>query len=184
MKAKVPGAYASTGVKAQDFTLPAGDYIFEIGGVKVVESQNSPCLLHKFEMVVIDGPDDKSGKTTQGRKFFHQIVQYDPDHPSYAAQHERSEAEIKDICDAAGVDLDEEGYETDDFGGAQVRAKLGVRNGKGADGEPRPENTVLTQKDEDGSVHLWLADSGGVVSKPKKASAASPKKSSSTSKRR
>ena len=185
MKAKVPGAAASTGVKAQDFTLPKGDYVFEIGSVKLVESQNSPCMLHKFEAVVIDGPDDERGKTTQGRKFFHQIVQYDTDHPSYEAQHERSEAEIADLCLAAGVDLDDEGYETEDFPGKKVKAKLGVRMGKGADGDPRPENTIVQQKDEDGVIHLWLPDDGAVMTRPAKpATKSSSTKKSSGSKKR
>jgi len=183
MKVKVPGIDTSTGVKAQDFTLPKGDYVFEIGEVIVKESENSPCLVHSFPMIVLDGPDDeKTGKTTQGRKYIRRVIQLLPEHPSYKENDTRAADELADLCKAASVDFDDDGYETEDFAGMKVKAKLGLRMGKNADGDPQPENTVLTQKDEDGSVHLWLADDGA-VSSHKTSSKASPKKASSSKKR-
>ena len=182
MKAKVPGAHESTGIKTQDFTLPKGDYVFEIGSAKIVPSDKSPCNGHIFEMVVIDGPDDeKTGKTTQGRKFTRRIYVLEPEHPSYDPANTRNADEIKDLCEAAGVEIDDDdSYETDDFGGQTVKAKLGVRTGKGPDGDPQPENTVMTQKDEDGTLHLWLSDSG----KPTGKKAPSPGKKAGPSKKR
>jgi hypothetical protein len=187
MKAKVPGAAASTGVKAVDFTLPKGDYVFEIGGAKVAESQKSPCMCHTFEMLVIDGPDDdKTGKTTQGRKFFRRVNVLEPEHPSYNEKDTRNADEIHDLCEAAGVAIDDDdSYETDDFSGQKVKAKLGIRMGKDENGDPRPENTVLTQKAEDGTVHLWLPDDGAAIPKPKSSSPkAGGKKPSGASKKR
>ena len=181
MKAKVPGAHESTGIKAQDFTLPKGDYVFEIGKVEIKESEKSPCNGHIFEMVVIDGPDDpKTGKTTQGRKYTRRIYVLEPDHPSYDSSNTQNADEIADLCRAAEVELDDDdSYETDDFGGQKVKAKLGIKIGKGEDGDPRPENTILTQKDGDGSLHKWLPDDGGVSTKKSsstKKSATPPKK--------
>ena len=185
MKAKVPGASSSTGVKAIDFTLPAGDYVFEIGQPEVKEAK-SPCLVHTFPMVVIDGPDDeKSGRSTQGRKYTHRIIQLLPEHESYKDNDTRAADEIADLCAAAGVDLDDDGYETDDFAGKTVKAKLAIRTGKDEAGEPRPENTVRQQKGEDGKTHLWLPDDG-VPAAPKKKSpsASSGSKKPSASKKR
>jgi len=172
MKYKVPGAESSTGVKPVDFTLPANkkgeNYTFEIGSVEVKESAKSPCLIHSFSMVVIDGPEDeKTGRSTQGRKFTRRIIQLLPEHDSYRADDTRAADEIADLCKAAGVEIDEDGYETEDFAGCKVKARLGIRMGKGEDGEPRPENTIQQQKDEDGSIHLWLADDGKPSSKPR-----------------
>ena len=137
------------------------------------ESDNSPCVVHTFPMVVIGGPDDeKTGRSTQGRKFTHRVIQLLPEHDSYRESDTRAADEIADLCKAAGVDYDaDEGYETEDFAGAKVKASLTIRMGKGEDGEPRPENNVKTVKDEDGTLHLWLADDG----RPSKASKASPK---------
>ena len=178
MKVKVPGAESSTGVKALDFTLPPGDYVFEVGAVEIKESAKSPCFIHNFPMVVIDGPEDeKTGKTTQGRKYTHRIIQLSPEHDSYNPSNTRSADEIADICAAAGVDIDEEGYETEDFAGKKIKARLAVRMGKDENGEPRPENTVRQQKDDEGHIHLWLADDGI----PQKKSA---QKSSSSGRRR
>ena len=182
MKVKVPGAESSTGVKAMDFSLPKGDYVFEIGTPEIKESANSPCVIHAFPMVVIDGPDDeKTGKSTQGRKYTHRIIQLLPEHDSYNPSNTRSADEIADLCAAAGVDVDEDGYETEDFAGKKVKARLGVRNGKDANGDPRPENVINQQKDEDGSIHLWLADDGVPQKKGPKSS---PKASSTAGKRR
>jgi hypothetical protein len=188
VKAKVPGAHSSTGVKAQDFTLPKGDYVFEIGSAKVAESQKSPCMCHTFEMLVIDGPDDeKTGRSTQGRKFFRRVNVLEPEHPSYNPTDTRNADEIHDLCLAAGVDIDDDdAYETEDFGGQKVKAKLGLRMGKDENGEPRPENTVLSQKDEGGTLHLWLSDDGrstSGASPAKKPSAPAAKKSPPAKKR-
>jgi hypothetical protein len=184
MKAKVPGASSSTGVKAQDFTLPKGDYVFEIGSAKMAESEKSPCMGHIFEMVVIDGPDDeKTGKTTQGRKFIRRIYVLEPEHPSYKENDTRNADEIADLCAAADVEIDsDDSYETEDFAGQKVKAKLGVRMGKDENGDPKPENTVMTQKAEDGTVHLWLPDDGAVA-KTKASAKASPKPKSAGKKR-
>lgn len=180
MKVKVPGASGSEGVKAVDFSLPKGDYVFEIGTVEIKESQKSPCLIHAFSMVVLDGPDDeKTGKTTQGRKYTHRIIQLLPEHDSFNPSDTRAADEIADLCAAAGVDLDEDdSYETDDFPGTKVCAKLGVKQGKDESGEPRNENTILQQKSEDGVRHLWLPDGGAPVSR-KPAAKASPAKGGS-----
>ena len=182
MKYKVPGAESSTGVKALDFTLPQGDYVFEMGGVEVKESAKSPCLVHTFSMVVIDGPDDeKTGKTTQGRKFTHRVIQLLPEHDSFKENDTRAADEIADLCLAADVEYDaNEGYETEDFAGKKVKARLGIRQGKDEQGDPRPENTVKTQKDEDGKVHLWLADDGVPLSKKK---TSGPSKASASKRR-
>lgn len=187
MKAKVPGAHESTGIKAMDFTLPPGDYAFEIGKAEIKPSDKSPCNGHIFEMVVVDGPDDpKTGKTTQGRKFTRRIYVLEPEHPSYDPKNTQNSDEIADLCAAAGVEIDDDdSYETDDFGGQVVKAKLGIKQGKGEDGSPKPENTIRQQKDEDGTVHLWLPDDGKPSSKssPKAASKAAPAKKGSPKKR-
>ena len=186
MKAKVPGAHASTGVKAQDFTLPKGDYVVEIGEVSIKESENSPCVIHAFPMVVLDGPDDeKTGRTTQGRKTIHRIIQLLPEHGSYRDSDTRAADEIADLCAAAGVELDDDdAYETEDFAGTKVRVKFGIRMGKNADGDPQPENTVIQQKDDDGKPHMWLPDDGGSVTKSASTSKKGPKKSSGATKKR
>lgn len=162
MKTKVPGAHSSTGVKAMDFTLPKGDYVFELGAATVTESERSPCLIHAFPMVVIDGPDDeKTGKTTQGRKYIRRVIQLLSEHDSYKEGDTRAADEIADLCAAAGVDVgSDDSYETEDFAGKKVKATLGLRMGKNADGEAQPENTVRQQKDEEGALHMWLADDG------------------------
>jgi len=161
MKVKVPGAESSTGVKAIDFSLPKGDYVLELGVAKIKDSQNSPCVIHAFPGVVIDGPDDpKTGKTTQGRKYIHRIIQLLPEHEKFDPNNTRSADEIADLCKAADVELDNDSYETEDFAGKKIRVRLGARMGKDANGNPRPENTVNQQKDEDGHVHLFLADDG------------------------
>lgn len=186
MKAKVPGGHDSTGVKAMDFTLPAGDYAFEIGKAEIKESEKSPCNGHIFEMVVVDGPDDpKTGKTTQGRKFIRRIYVLEPEHPSYDPSNTQNTDEIADLCAAAGVVIDDDdSYETDDFGGQVVRARLGIKQGKGEDGSPRPENTIRQQKTEDGVVHLWLPDDGKpVASKSPKSTPKTAAKKGSPKKR-
>ena len=186
MKAKVPGAHASTGVKVQDFTLPKGDYVFEVGEVKIKESENSPCIIHEFPMVVLDGPEDeKTGRGTEGRKWTRRVIQLLPEHDSYKESDTRAADEIADLCAAADVELDDDdSYETEGFAGSHVKAKLGIRMGKNAQGDPQPENTVLTQKDEDGTLHMWLADDGlpAVKATVKKSSPA--KKAGATSKKR
>jgi hypothetical protein len=128
--------------------------------------------------VVIDGPDDeKTGRTTQGRKFFHQITQLLPEHDSYKETDTRAADEIADLCAAAGVELDDEGYETEDFAGTKVRARLSIRMGKDQNGDPRPENSIAQQKDEDGHVHLWLPDDNVPAKKaPAKKASTSPKR--------
>jgi hypothetical protein len=186
MKAKVPGAHGSTGVKAVDFALPEGDYVFELGGAKVAESQKSPCMCHNWEMLVIDGPDDpKTGKSTQGRKFFRRINVLEPDHPSYNPTDTRNADEIHDLCEAAGIEIDDDdAYETDDVGGQKVKAKLGVKMGKDENGEARSENTVRQQKDEDGTIHLWLPDDGRPSVKKRPAKGATKGPTKTTSKKR
>jgi hypothetical protein len=161
MKVKVPGAESSTGVKAMDFTLPKGDYVFEVGVAEIKESQNSPCIIHAFPMVVIDGPEDeKTGKSTQGRKYTHRIIQLLPEHEKYDPNNTRAADEIADLCKAADVELTDDEYESEDFAGKKVRARLGLRKGKDQNQEERMENTVNQQRDEDGSIHLWLSDDG------------------------
>jgi hypothetical protein len=178
MRVKVPGAGASTGVKAPDFTLPKGDYVFEILKAEPKLSQKSPCMVHSFSMIVIDGPDDeKSGKTTQGRKFNYRCNILEPEHDSYDPNNTISLDELKDLCDAASVEMDaDDSYESDDFSGQKVRARLGARMGKDQNGDERPENTIQTQKADDGTVHKWLPDDGVPLartpSSPKRPSAA------------
>jgi len=177
MKVKVPGAESSTGVKPVDFTLPKGDYVLEFAVATPKESANSPCMVHTFPAVVIDGPEDeKTGKTTQGRKYFHRIIQLLPEHDSYRDGDTRAADEIKDLCDAAGVDLDEDGYDPEDFAGKRVKVTLGLRQGKDQNGEARMENTIRQVKDDEGHVHLFLSDDGRPTGPAKKAS---PKSSSS-----
>ena len=179
MKVKVPGAESSTGVKAVDFTLPAtkpGElYTFEMGAAEVKTSDNSPCVIHAFPMVVIDGPDDeKTGRTTQGRKFTRRVIQLLPEHEKYNPADTRAADEIADICAAADVEYTPQGYETEDFAGKKVKAALGLRKGKDAQGNDQMENTVKTVKDEDGTLHMWLSDDGKPMKKTSpKASTAS-----------
>lgn len=178
MKVKVPGLNDSTGVKAMDFTLPAtkaGEmYTFEIGSVTSKISDNSPCLVNTFPMVVIDGPDDeKTGKSTQGRKFIHRINVLLPEHDKYDPSNTRNADELADLCKAAGVEYDKDGYDPEEFAGKTVKASLGIKMGKDQDGEPRPENSIRQVKDDEGHIHLWLTDDG----KPTKKTAA--KKSAS-----
>jgi hypothetical protein len=177
MKVKVPGAESSTGVKPVDFTLPKGDYVLEFAVATPKESANSPCMVHTFPSVVIDGPEDeKTGRSTQGRKYMHRIIQLLPEHESYRDGDTRAADEIADLCAAAGVDIDDDGYDPEEFAGKRAKVTLGIRMGKGQDGEPRPENTVRQVKDEDGHVHLFLADDGRPTGPAKKAS---PKASAS-----
>jgi hypothetical protein len=185
MKIKVPGLAESTGVKAVDFTLPASKpgemYVFEIGLPTSKMSERSPCLVNNFPMVVIDGPEDeKTGKSTQGRKFFYRVNILLPEYDSFNPANTRSADELADLCKAADVDFDEEGFDPEDFVGKKVKAALGIRNGKDQDGNERPENTIKQTKDEDGTIHLWLSDDGKAV----KRSASSPAKKPSASKRR
>jgi hypothetical protein len=182
MKTKVPGLNDSTGVKPMDFTLPASKpgelYTFEIGSVTSKISDKSPCLVNTFPMVVIDGPDDeKTGKSTQGRKFIHRINVLLPEHDSYDASNTRNADELADLCMAAGVDYDYEGFDPEDFAGKTVKASLGIKQGKDQDGEPRPENSIRQVKDDEGHIHLWLSDDGKSSKKP-------PAKKSSASGRR
>ena len=181
MKYKVPGAESSTGVKAVDFTLPASkqgeNYVFEMAAASAKESENSPCIVHTFPMVVIDGPEDeKTGKTTQGRKYIRRVIQLLPEHDSYNPTDTRAADEIADLCKAADVEYDaDEGYETEDFAGKKVKAALGLRKGKDAAGNEQMENTVKTQKDEDGTLHMWLSDDGKPTKRTASAGKASPK---------
>jgi hypothetical protein len=184
MKTKVPGLGDSTGVKPIDFTLPptkAGElYTFEIGSVTSKLSVNSPCLVNTFSMVVIDGPDDpKSGKTTQGRKFTHRINVLLPEHDKYDPTNTRNADELADLCTAAGVDFDNDGYDPEDFAGKNVKAALGVKMGKDQDGAERPENVIRQVKDNEGHVHLWLSDDGKPSTKK-----GGPKASASAGRRR
>lgn len=186
MRVKVPGAASSTGSKAQDFTLPAGEFAFEIISANVKESANSPCYIHDFEMIVIDGPDDpKTGKTTQGRKFHRRIVQLLPEHASYREDDTRAADEIHELGEAAGIEIaDDDSYETDDFGGQKVQASLGVRTGKDADGEPQLENTVKRTKGDDGASRMWHPDSGKPVSRSKASVGGSKPKVSAPARKR
>jgi hypothetical protein len=164
MKTKVPGLGSSTGVKPLDFSLPAcktGEmYTFEIGGVTSKISQNSPCIVNTFPMVVLDGPDDAQGKTTQGRKFTYRINVLLPEHDKYDPSNTRNADELADMCAAAGVAVDGDGYDPEEFAGKVVKASLGVKTGKDQDGQDRPENVVRQVKDDEGHVHLWLSDDG------------------------
>ncbi len=166
MKVKVPGAHSSTGVKPIDFTLPAtktGEfYVLEIGEAKAKESENSPCLIHEFPMVVLDGPDDeKTGKTTQGRKYTHRIIQLLPEHEKYDENNTRAADELADLCAAADVDIDsDDAYDPEEFAGKRVKCAMGIRKGKDAEGNERPENVIRQTKDDEGHVHLWLPDDG------------------------
>ncbi len=168
MKYKVPGAESSTGVKPVDFTLPAGDYVVELAAGEVKESAKSPCLLHRLQGIVLDGPDDpKTGKSTQGRKWFHQITQLLPEHDSYKENDTRAADEIADLCGATGVDIDEEGYDPEELAGKRVHIRVGIRMGKDEAGNDRPENTLKQQKDDEGHVHLYLSDDGKPLGSPK-----------------
>jgi hypothetical protein len=185
VKVKVPGAASSTGIKAQDFSLPKGDYVFEIGEVSIKESDNTPCIIHTFPMVVLDGPDDeKTGRSTQGRKWTRRIIQLLPEHGSYSPANTRAADEIADLCAATDVELDsDDSYETEDFAGTKVKAKLGIRIGKDAAGDPQPENSVLQQRAEDGTNHMWLPDDGAAVKKaPSSAKKATTAKKSPSAK--
>lgn len=188
MKVKVPGLAESTGVKPVDFSLPKGDYAFEIGEVTIKESENSPCIIHTFPMIVLDGPDDeKTGKTTQGRKWYRRVIQLLPEHDSYREADTRAADELADLCSAAGVECDEDGYETEDFAGTRVRARLSVRMGKDQDGNPQPENSIMQQKDDEGHVHMYLSDDDKPVSRAattKKASGSSRSRSVAATRRR
>ena len=180
MKVKVPGLAESTGVKAVDFTLPASKpgemYVFEIGLPTSKMSERSPCLVNNFPMVVIDGPEDeKTGKSTQGRKFFYRVNILLPEHDSFNPANTRSADELADLCNAADVDFDEEGFDPEDFVGKKVKAALGIRNGK-----DQVENTIKQTKDEDGTIHLWHTDDG----KPTKRSAAAKSPRATAGKRR
>jgi hypothetical protein len=199
MKTKVPGAEAgiNTGVQMPDFSLPAGDFVLEIIKGECYESTNSPCQVNAFSTVVLDGPDDPgTGKSTAGRKYTRRINILLEEHLSYDKDMvARNVAELKDLCDAAGVDFDEDGYDPEEFSGQKVKVKLNVKQRKDGDGN---ENNPVVQKTEDGQNHLWLPDDGQPVSrsaspsarraspvasasKPK--SSGSAKKSSSTRKR-
>ena len=177
MRYKVPDAEPGKGVKPLDFTLPAcktGEhYVFEMGGAQVKESKNSPCLIHEFPMVVLDGPDTAEGKSTAGRKYTHRIIQLLEDHESYDATNKRWSEELADLCYAAGVEIDDDGYDPEDFAGKRIVAVLGMRQGKGPDGETRPENVIRQVKDEDGTTHLFLADDGKPAAKRATRSSAS-----------
>ena len=177
MKVKVPGLADSTGVKPMDFTLPASKqgelYTFEIGEVTSKLSERSPCIVNTFPMVVIDGPiDEKTKKTTQGRKYTHRINVLLPEHDSYDPANTRNADELADICKAAGVHYDASGYDPEDFAGKRVKTSLGLRKGKDQDGNERMENSVRQVKDDDGVTHLWLPDDGKPASRgPKKGTA-------------
>jgi len=167
MKTKVPGAEAavSSGVQMPDFSLPAGEYVLEIIKAESKISDNSPCQVNAFSMVVLDGPDDPAtGKSTAGRKYTRRINLLLEEHPSYdAAMVARNAAELVDLCAAAGVDFDaEDGYDPDEFSGQKVKVKLNVKQRKDGDGN---ENNPVVQKTEDGANHLWLEDDGQPISR-------------------
>ena len=103
-----------------------------------------------------------------------------PEHDSYNPANTRSADELADLCKAADVDFDEDGFDPEDFVGKKVKAALGIRNGKDQDGNERPENTIKQTKDEDGTIHLWLSDDG----KPTKRSAAAKSPRATAGKRR
>ncbi|MFA5422152.1 MAG: hypothetical protein WC344_05200 [Bacilli bacterium] len=178
MKTKVPGAEAgiASGVQMPDFSLPAGDYVLEIVSAKSYVSDNSPCQVNAISMVVLDGPDGPDGKSTAGRKYTRRVNILLEEHPSYdAAMVARNVAELKDLCDAAGVDFDEDGYDPEDFSGQKVKVKLNVKQRKDGDGN---ENNPVVQKTEDGENHLWLEDDGQPVSR--KASGPAPRAAASS----
>ena len=180
MRYKVPDAEPGKGVKPIDYTLPAcktGEhYVFECGSAQVKESKNSPCLIHEFPMVVLDGPENVDGKSTAGRKYTHRIIQLLEDHESYDPTNKRWAEELADLCWAAGVNLDEEGYDPEDFAGKHIVVVLGMRQGKGPDGETRNENVVRQVKAEDGTTHLFLSDDGKPASKRTPSRAGAPRR--------
>jgi hypothetical protein len=166
MKTKVPGAEAgmASGVQMPDFSLPAGDYVLEIISAQSTISQKSPCQVNAFAMVVLDGPDDpKTGKSLAGRKYTRRINLLLPEHEAYNEEMvARNAAELVDLCAAAGVDFDEDGYDPEEFSGQKVKVRLNLKPRKDGDGN---ENNPVVQKNEDGENHLWLADDGQPVAK-------------------
>lgn len=143
MKATIPGLGSQSG--NMDYPIyPKGKYTMQITKM-TYEDKTAEKNLHYVttEMVIVDGPDRASGKSTIGGKYTHRLYIPTPEHKSYSDDwYGRATNELAALCIAVGYKAKSDVLNTDFFKGKTLDVTLGEKMGKDQEGNERPENVV------------------------------------------
>lgn len=103
-------------------------YECEIDKSEIAETRNGDPML-KWEMHVVDGPDQHDGQSPLDRKLF---AQFPHPSPSHKDRGRMAGKQLQDALEAAGVEWDADGnYDESVAVGARVQVKVGHRQYEG-----------------------------------------------------
>lgn len=129
-KVSVPGLKAADGKMGFDLLAP-GDYLMKMHAPKVKESEKSPGMNYNFGFDVLDGPEQASGKSAAGRKYFENIWVMAEEHPDFdPAKVSIGANTMKALMVAAGVRVSGDELNPDAFEGLEVGVTLRIVNEK------------------------------------------------------
>lgn len=135
-KFKVNGLKKAEGKQGFDPLVP-GEYVVQINKPPVVApSEKSSGDNWKFDLTVLDGPEQADGSAPDGRMLFENVFIMGEDHPSYSQWGHIGVEQLKAIVNATGVDVtSSDNVDPEDFVGkaASVKVKTEPPQRKGDD---------------------------------------------------
>lgn len=147
-KVTVSGLKGSTGMKGFE-PLDSGRYRLRVVKVSIgAPKNNSPSDVWKFEMQVIDGPEQKDGSDVTKKKYFENCVIMQEAHPSFEQWGHIGVDQLKSMCLAFGVAPRGDEIDPDAFVGQEAEADIVQKLETDAStGQDRKRN----------NVNKWLA---------------------------
>lgn len=116
--------------------LSEGTYEGEIIKAEIADTSKGGQML-KLEAIVQDGPDTEQGESPVGQRLF---PTFPHPHESHKDRGRYAGIQLRKACEAAGVVIDETGYDSEDFVGSVV--KLVVKHEE-YEGAPRARVTRM-----------------------------------------
>lgn len=150
-KVKVPGASKAKGQRRPE-PLIDGDYLVEIvKEPQVTPSERSEGDNWKFEMTVLDGPEQPDGNAPDGRKVYENIFIMHEDHRSYGQWGHLGVEHLKEVANACGVNVTgSDNIETSEFVGKTAVVTLRTEVPEMEDGKKgNPRNIIREWKSEE-----------------------------------
>lgn len=158
----VPGLKDSTGMKPF-VNLDSGRYKFRCTGYSVKPSDKSPADVHAFTFEVVEGPEQRDGKSSVGKRHMEWVTIMRKEHPNYRPDQFGVDT-IKSMCLAFGIAPRGDDLNFETFVGLEADAQLYQQPAPAAT-EDNPDPKVRVK------ISAWFAASGKAKAKAPAASA-------------
>lgn len=143
MSVKVPGASVASGKRIFPTYTP-GKYGFICDSAEEKETRKGDGIQLVLGLKIVEAPEQSDGRDVQGKGYQHRIWIPKDIHPRFDELGPMAANRVKECAVAFGVRI-----KTDDevdpqaFVGKPAVASMRIKEGKDADGAPRPENEIV-----------------------------------------